>query len=56
MKTAAVALLSAGLGALAARAGGSSVLRGSLRVVALGALAMLITGAVGSLFGLTVDG
>jgi VIT1/CCC1 family predicted Fe2+/Mn2+ transporter len=46
----------AGLGALAARAGGSSVLRGSLRVVALGALAMLITGAVGSLFGLTVDG
>lgn len=41
----------AGLGALAARAGGSSVLRGSLRVVALGALAMLITGAVGSLFG-----
>lgn len=38
------------LGALAARAGGSAPWRGSLRVVLWGALAMFLTGAVGSLF------
>ncbi len=39
------------LGALAARAGGSSRLRGALRVTCWGALAMLITGAIGTLWG-----
>jgi vacuolar iron transporter family protein len=38
------------LGALAARAGGSRPLHGALRVAFWGALAMLITGAVGNLF------
>lgn len=50
-----VALLClAGLGALAASAGGSSIVRGSLRVVIMGTLAMILTGAVGALFGTTV--
>lgn len=44
----------AGLGALAARAGGSSILRGTLRVTGMGMLAMMLTGAVGALFGTTV--
>lgn len=44
----------AGMGALAARAGGASPVRGSLRVVMWGTLAMLITGAIGSLFGTTI--
>lgn len=39
-----------GLGALAARAGGSPVLRGALRVVFWGALAMGMTALVGRLF------
>jgi VIT1/CCC1 family predicted Fe2+/Mn2+ transporter len=39
------------LGALAARAGGSHPLHGSLRVASWGALAMLITGVIGDLFG-----
>ena len=48
----AIALTSlAALGALAARAGGSSRLRGALRVTCWGALAMLITGAIGMLWG-----
>ncbi len=50
--TGAVALIClAGLGALAARAGGASPVRGSVRVIVWGTLAMLITGAIGSLFG-----
>ena len=39
------------LGALAARAGGASILRGAARVVVWGALAMAITSAAGRLFG-----
>ena len=50
-----VALLClAGLGALAARAGGSSIVRGSVRVVIMGTLAMMLTGIVGALFGTAV--
>lgn len=41
----------AGLGALAARAGGAPVYQGAFRVLGWGALAMALTGAVGSLFG-----
>ncbi len=41
-------------GALAARAGGASGLRGAVRVVFWGAAAMLATGAVGRLFGVQV--
>ncbi|MBN6111094.1 VIT1/CCC1 transporter family protein [Xanthomonas bonasiae] len=41
-------------GALAARAGGASGLRGAVRVVFWGAAAMLATGAVGRLFGVHV--
>jgi VIT1/CCC1 family predicted Fe2+/Mn2+ transporter len=44
----------AGLGALAARAGGAPMLRGAARVLIWGALAMGITGAVGALFGAAV--
>ncbi len=52
--TGSVALLClAGLGALAARAGGSSIVRGSVRVVIMGTLAMMLTGIVGALFGTT---
>jgi VIT1/CCC1 family predicted Fe2+/Mn2+ transporter len=40
----------AALGALAASAGGASILRGATRVLVWGALAMSITAAVGSLF------
>jgi vacuolar iron transporter family protein len=39
------------LGALAARAGGASILRGSLRVLFWGTLAMALTAGVGKLFG-----
>jgi VIT1/CCC1 family predicted Fe2+/Mn2+ transporter len=39
------------LGALAARAGGSSMLRAALRVTFWGALAMALTAGVGALFG-----
>jgi vacuolar iron transporter family protein len=42
------------LGALAARAGGSPVLRATLRVTFWGALAMAITAGVGKLFGAMV--
>lgn len=42
------------LGATAARAGGASVWRGSLRVALSGALAMILTAAVGRLFGAAV--
>ncbi len=42
------------LGSLAARAGGSPVLRASLRVTFWGALAMALTAAVGALFGAVV--
>ncbi len=42
------------LGALAARTGGAPVLRASLRVALLGALAMAITAGVGRLFGTAV--
>ncbi len=41
----------AGLGALAARAGGASVVRGTMRVAFWGALAMAVTAGVGALFG-----
>lgn len=40
----------AGLGALAAKAGGAPIFRGAVRVLILGALAMGVTGAVGALF------
>lgn len=50
--TAAAALVClAGLGALAARAGGASPVRGSTRVVVWGTFAMLLTGAIGALVG-----
>jgi len=41
------------LGALAARAGGASMMKGALRVTFWGAFAMLLTAAVGQLFGVT---
>jgi VIT1/CCC1 family predicted Fe2+/Mn2+ transporter len=41
----------AALGGLAARAGGASVRVGAVRVTFWGALAMLLTAAVGRLFG-----
>ncbi len=41
----------AGLGGIAAAAGGAGALRGALRVTFWGALAMALTAAVGSLFG-----
>jgi VIT1/CCC1 family predicted Fe2+/Mn2+ transporter len=41
----------AGLGALAARAGGAPMLRGAIRMTSWGALAMGLTAAVGSLVG-----
>ncbi len=44
----------AGLGALAARAGGASPVIGAVRVTFWGALAMAVTAAVGALFGTTV--
>jgi VIT1/CCC1 family predicted Fe2+/Mn2+ transporter len=42
------------LGALGARTGGAPVLRGTLRVLVWGALAMAFTAAVGALFGTVV--
>jgi VIT1/CCC1 family predicted Fe2+/Mn2+ transporter len=42
------------LGAVAARAGGAPLGRGALRVVGWGAAAMVLTAAVGNLFGVTV--
>jgi len=39
------------LGALAAHAGGASILRGAARVLVWGALAMGVTGAIGAIFG-----
>ena len=42
------------LGAVAARAGGASVLTGAWRVTFWGALAMAITAGVGALFGAVV--
>ncbi|ANB16134.1 VIT1/CCC1 transporter family protein [Dokdonella koreensis] len=44
----------AGLGAIAARAGGASALTGALRVLGWGALAMIATAAIGRLVGTTV--
>lgn len=44
-------LFLASLGALSARAGGAPILKATLRVTFWGALAMLITAAVGTLFG-----
>jgi VIT1/CCC1 family predicted Fe2+/Mn2+ transporter len=44
-------LLLALLGALAARAGGANMLKGSLRVTFWGALALAITASMGTLFG-----
>jgi len=44
----------AGLGMIAAKAGGSSILRGALRVTFWGALAMGLTAVVGKLFGAVV--
>lgn len=42
------------LGSLAARAGGSSVLRAAVRVTFWGALAMALTAGIGALFGATL--
>ena len=42
------------LGSIAARAGGAPVLKGAVRVVFWGALAMVMTAAVGHLFGVSV--
>ena len=42
------------LGSIAARAGGASMLRGSIRVTFWGALAMALTAGVGRLFGVAV--
>jgi VIT1/CCC1 family predicted Fe2+/Mn2+ transporter len=47
-------LFLAGLGAVAAQAGGAPVVRASLRVVFWGALAMAITALVGKVFGAAV--
>ncbi len=47
-------LFLAGLGGLAARAGGAGILTGALRVTFWGALAMGVTAAIGALFGTTV--
>lgn len=47
-------VLLAGLGALAARAGGAAMLPGAARVTFWGALAMAITAGVGTLFGAAV--
>ena len=44
-------VLLAGLGALAARAGGADVLKGTLRVTFWGALALAVTASMGTLFG-----
>ncbi len=44
----------AGLGAIAARAGGASATTGAVRVAVWGAVAMAVTAAVGRLFGTTV--
>ncbi len=44
----------ASLGALAAKTGGASVLKGSVRVTFWGAVAMIMTAIVGSLFGTQV--
>ena len=44
----------AGMGALAAQAGGANKLKGALRVTFWGGLAMLITAVIGSLFGTVV--
>jgi VIT1/CCC1 family predicted Fe2+/Mn2+ transporter len=50
ISVATLALL-ASLGALAARAGGAEVLKGSLRVTFWGALALVVTASMGTLFG-----
>lgn len=42
------------LGALAANAGGSSIIRGATRVTFWGALAMVVTAVIGSLFGTVI--
>jgi VIT1/CCC1 family predicted Fe2+/Mn2+ transporter len=44
----------AGLGAIAAKAGGAKIIIGAWRVTLWGALAMGITAAVGALFGAVV--
>jgi VIT1/CCC1 family predicted Fe2+/Mn2+ transporter len=44
----------AGLGALAARAGGARLLTGALRVAIWGAFAMAVTAGIGWLFGVMV--
>lgn len=55
MVVSAVSLLClAGLGAVAAQAGGAPVGRGTMRVAFWGALAMALTAAVGALFGTAV--
>jgi len=52
--TSSLAFLAA-LGALAARTGGANVVAGAWRVTFWGALAMLLTAAVGALFGTAVS-
>lgn len=49
--TGATLLALAGLGAVGAQAGGAGVLRGTLRVLVWGAMAMAATAAVGHIFG-----
>jgi vacuolar iron transporter family protein len=44
----------ASLGAIAARAGGASIIKGAIRVTFWGALAMMVTAGVGRLFGVSV--
>jgi VIT1/CCC1 family predicted Fe2+/Mn2+ transporter len=44
----------AALGAMAARAGGASALKGAWRVTFWGALAMAITAGVGAMFGAAI--
>ena len=50
--SAATLVLLAGLGALAARAGGADAARGAARVTFWGALALAVTASVGTLFGI----
>jgi VIT1/CCC1 family predicted Fe2+/Mn2+ transporter len=51
--TAASLFFLAALGALAAFAGGASMIKGAMRVTIWGALAMTVTAGVGALFGAT---
>ena len=54
--SAVVLALLAGLGALAARAGGADMVKGALRVTFWGAVALAVTASVGTLFGVSTTG